>query len=94
MAKIEFYNRLFDVKVKDVLKKTSLSVSFNKDKIYLQTQDGEEGCELEHHYEIGCDGSDPREAIIDSFLVGDKTPTNILKELENKLYFKFVKDNE
>ena len=89
--KIYFEDRLIDVKVKDVLSKTDLIVAFNNDRICLQTQDGEEGCELEYHYEKADDNSDPREAIIDSFLVGDKIPTNILKELENKLYFKFAK---
>ena len=88
--KIEFEDRIIDVKVKDILSKTELIVCSNKDGIFLQTDDGEEGCELEYHYEMGYEGDDPREAVIDSLYAGSKIPTNLLKELENKLYFKFI----
>ena len=92
--KIEFYDSLIDIKVKDVLSKTNLLASFSKDKIFLQTKDGEEGCELEHHYEIGYNGNNPKEAIIDSLYIGSEVPADLLKELENKLYFKFIKNYE
>jgi hypothetical protein len=92
--KIEFYDRIIDVKVVDIIRKTNLLPLFSNDKIYLQTQDGEEGCELEYHYEFGYKGNDPKEAIIDSLYVDNKVPTNLLKELEDKLYFKFVNNYE
>ena len=90
VKEIRFYDRIIDVRVKDVLEKTNLLAAFSGDRIFLQTEDGEEGCELEYHYEDGYDGKDPREAVIDSLYVGDKTPTNLLKELEDKLYFIFI----
>lgn len=94
MRKIYFKDMLFEPRIKDILRLTSLCILSNKDvlsneeKIWLQTQDGEEWCMAEYDMGEGC--SNPHEAIITSFCIGSKYPKKLFKELENKLYFRFI----
>lgn len=91
LKEICFEDRVIETKVKDILRFTNLLVAFSKDRIMLQTEDGKEGCIVEHYYDINDNRSDPREAIISSFYIVNNVPSKLFKELENKLYFKFIK---
>lgn len=90
MKQVFFYDRLLEPKIKDILRLTDLVALFSGNLISLQTQDGEEGCVVEYYYDVGDDLSDPREAIVSSFYVGNKLPRKLFKELEDKLYIKFI----
>ena len=85
-----FCDRLLEPKIKDFLRVTDLAVSFSRNLIGLRTQDGEEGCIIEYYHDVDDNLSDPREAIVSSFYVGNKLHRKLFKELEDKLYIKFI----
>ena len=90
MKQIFFCDRLLEPKIKDILRLTDLAISFSRNLIGLQTQDGEEGCVIEYYYNIGDDYNDPREAVVSSFYVGNSMPNKLFDELERKMRFKFI----